>query len=293
MSLSPNNLPEPMPGEVGPLPEPIIPRRRIPNLGHAAIFICFAGSMLFLTSVLLLVLGKTPVRLQGGQLKILYPKLQIAMQAATYLLTLLASWFFYPVLWRRSFGVGLQWNWFVARRQFGQLVALGFVLGLMMQVVTYLITPPKTMPIDEFFLTPSTAWMITIFGTVIAPVFEEICFRGFLVPAFAIAYDWLSLPRTEESRMHWETTTTLTPASLIFSAVLSSVCFAMLHAQQVSYLKPALVVLFSISLALTFVRVKMQSVAASTIVHAAYNGFVFITLLFATGGYRHLDRMTH
>jgi uncharacterized protein len=40
------------------------------------------------------------------------------------------------------------------------------------------------------------------------------------------------------------------------------------------------------------VRVKTQSVAASTIVHGAYNGFVFVTLLFATGGYRHLDRMT-
>jgi hypothetical protein len=26
-------------------------------------------------------------------------------------------------------------------------------------------------------------------------------------------------------------------------------------------------------------------------VHAAYNGFVFLTVLIATGGYRHLDRM--
>jgi len=28
-------------------------------------------------------------------------------------------------------------------------------------------------------------------------------------------------------------------------------------------------------------------------VHAAYNGLVFLTVLIFTGGYRHLDRMTH
>ena len=86
---------------------------------------------------------------------------------------------------------------------------------------------------------------------------------------------------------------TLTPMSLIFSGVFSSVCFAMMHAQQVLHLWAALGVLFSVSLALTYVRVRMKSVAASTLVHGAYNGFVFITVLFQTGGYRHLERMTH
>ncbi len=293
MSLSPNNLPEGLQGEEPVVPVRAIATRRIPNIGHALAFVCFAGLMLFVVNILLLAIGKPPATLQAGAIKVQYPKLQIAMMAGTYLLTLLASWFYYPIVWHRSFLDGLQWNWAIARRQFGQLIALGFVLGLMMQIVTYFITPPKTMPIDEFFSSASTAWLITIFGTVVAPIFEEICFRGFLVPAFAIAYDWLSLPRTEESKMRWQTTTSLTPASLIFSAVVSSLCFAMLHEQQVAHIVAALTVLFSISLVLTFVRVKMQSVAASTIVHGAYNGFVFITVLFATGGYRHLDRMTH
>ena len=66
----------------------------------------------------------------------------------------------------------------------------------------------------------------------------------------------------------------------------------MLHAQQVAHIWAALVGLFSISLVLTFVRVKTQSVAASTLVHASYNGFIFLMTLIATGGYRHLDRMT-
>jgi len=43
--------------------------------------------------------------------------------------------------------------------------------------------------------------LITLFGTLVAPMFEEIAFRGFLLPAFAIAYDWLSLraPRRDTS----------------------------------------------------------------------------------------------
>jgi hypothetical protein len=40
------------------------------------------------------------------------------------------------------------------------------------------------------------------------------------------------------------------------------------------------------------VRVKTQSVAASAMVHATYNGFVFLATILATGGYRHLERMT-
>jgi hypothetical protein len=50
-------------------------------------------------------------------------------------------------------------------------------------------------------------------------------------------------------------------------------------------------VLFSISLLLTFVRVKTGSVAASVLVHGAYNGFVFLMVMVQTGGYRHLERM--
>ena len=294
MSLSHDNVPEEMPHVDGPTSQEVqaIPRR-VPNIGHALLFVGFAGFLLLVAELLLVAFGKSPAALVAGVITVQHPKLQIATMAGAYLVTLLAAWFLYPVMWHRTFLDGLQWHWVTARKQAGQLIALGFVLGFVMQVVTYFITAPKTMPIDDFFLTPTTAWLITVFGTVVAPVFEEICFRGFLVPAFAIAYDWLSLPRTDEARTRWRMTTTLTTGSLLFSAVLSSLCFAMLHAQQVAHLWAALIGLFCISLVLTFVRVKTQSVAASTLVHSAYNGFVFITVLFATGGYRHLERMTH
>ncbi len=269
------------------------PLRRIPNLGHALLFVGFAGSLLIALELVLAALGWSPGSVKGGVATVSHPKLQIALMATTYLTTLVAAWLFCPRLWQRGFLDGLQWRWTTARNLAGRLVPLGLVLGMMMQAITYFITPPKTLPIDQFFLSPTDAWLITLFGTLVAPVFEEICFRGFLLPAVAIAYDWLSLPRTEEARARWQTTTTLTPVALLFSALLTSICFALLHFQQVAHLWVALLVLFSISLVLTFVRVKTQSVAASVLVHGAYNGFVFLTVLIATGGYRHLDRMTH
>ena len=265
--------------------------RRVPNLGHALLFVSFAGLLLLVLQVVLLVMGEAPAAAHAGVITVPHPRLQLAVEAAAYLVTLLASWRFFPLLWKRSFLDGVRWHWTTARRQAAKLIALGLLLGGAMQLVTYFITPPKTLPIDEFFLTSSSAWITTFFGILVAPVFEEICFRGFLLPAFAIAYDWLSLPRTPEARLRWNTTTTLTPISLVFSAILTSILFAGMHAEQIAHIWAALLALFTLSLLLTYVRVKTQSVAASAMVHAAYNGFVFLTVLIFTGGYRHLDRM--
>ena len=267
------------------------PLRRVPHIGHALVFISFTGVLLVLLELVLAALGRAPGTEHGGVATLLHPKMQLATMAATYLSSLLAAWFFFPLLWQRGFLDGLSWRWATARNQAAKLIALGLLLGVMVQIATNFITPPKSRPIDAFFLTQTDAWLITLFGTIVAPIFEEVCFRGFLLPAFAIAYDWLSLPRTEWARTRWQTTATLTPASLIFSAVLTSIFFALLHFQQMAHLWAALLVLFSISLVLTFVRVRTGSVAASALVHGAYNGFVFLVVIIQTGGYWHLERM--
>ena len=52
-----------------------------------------------------------------------------------------------------------------------------------------------------------------------------------------------------------------------------------------------LAVLFTVSLVLTWVRIRTQSVACSTLVHASYNSLVFLLALIQTGGYRHLEKL--
>jgi len=267
------------------------PVRRIPHLGHALAFASFTGVLLILLEFILSAMGWAPGTVKNGVTILTHPKLQIATLVVTYLTTLGAASLIFPQLWQRGFLDGIEWRWSAAREQAGRLIALGLALGMLVQLLARFIMPPKSLPVDDFLRTQSDAWLITLFGTVVAPIFEEICFRGFLLPAFAIAYDWISLPRTEEARERWRSTTTLTPAAWIFSALLTSVFFALMHLQQVAHLWAVLLVLFSVSLVLTTVRVKTRSVAASVLVHGAYNGFVFLVMMIATGGYRHLERM--
>ena len=266
------------------------PVRRIPNLGHALLFIAFAGMLILLFGTgIALVLGTMPGR---GHVSQAHPKLALAAQGIAYLGTMAAAGLFFPMVWHKSFHEGVRWNWQTARTHTKALIGGGLALGLIAAVSTYFISPPKDkLGIDQFFTSTSDAWLVTAFGIFLAPVFEEICFRGFLLPALAIAFDWARLPSTTEAREQWSQTTTLTSAAILFSAILTSVLFAMMHFQQDAHLWAVMLVLFCVSLILTAVRLKLNSVASSAIVHGSYNAFNLIALMIATGGFRHLDKM--
>lgn len=263
---------------------------RVPHLGHAILFLALFFFLLFAAQAIFLGFAH-PVN-AAHRVATVHPKLMVAAEALAQILTLVLSCFFFPLLWQRSFGNGIQWNFEAARRNAHKLIPIGLIAGFVVQGISSLIPVPKSIPMDNFFRTPSDVWLVTAFGTLLGPLFEEIAFRGFLLPAFAIAYDWLSLPKTPAARDHWRNTTGLTFASLIFSAILSSIFFALLHAEQLAHAWVALFVLFCVSLILTLVRIRTRSVASSTLVHAVYNFSVFLTLFIATGGYRHLERMT-
>jgi membrane protease YdiL (CAAX protease family) len=267
---------------------PADPPHRIPHLGHAILFLFIAGILLVLTQLVLLgVNHPTPTAPAN-----ISPKLLVASEASTYLATLVISWFLFPLLWKRSFPSGIEANPDAARRNAIKLIPIGLTLSFIVQAVSSLATMPKNIPMDDFFRTSSDVWIITAFGTLLAPLFEEILFRGFLLPAFAIAYDWLSLPRTPAARDLWNSTNKITLPALIFSAVLTSILFTALHGQQVAYAWPVLILLFCVSLALTFIRLRLRSVLASTLVHASYNFTIFLTAFIATDGFRHLDKLT-
>jgi hypothetical protein len=221
------------------------------------------------------------------------PKFLVGSEAFSYLATLAVSWFIFPLLWKRPFAVGIQANLDAARRNALRLIPMGLILSFAVQAMSSLSTLPKHIPIDDFFRTQSDVWFVTAFGILLAPLFEEILFRGFLLPAFAIAYDWLSLPRTPLAREQWHSNNLLTRPALVFSAVLTSILFAALHAQQIGFAWPVLILLFCVSLILCFVRLRLRSVMASTLIHASYNATIFLTAFIATGGYRHLDKIGH
>lgn len=267
--------------------------RRIPHLGHAIVFVSFAFLLLLFVQAVIMGFAHPVLDAHKAVTAVVHPKLIVGSEMLAEGISLIAAFFFFPLLWHRSYSDGLQWNFAAARRNALKLIGIGLVLGWTVQAISSLIPMPKSIPMDNFFHTPSDVWLVTAFGTLLAPIFEETCFRGFLLPAFAIAYDWLSLPRTPVARQRWQTTTDLTKTGLFFSAIVTSIFFALLHAEQLAHAWGALIVLFCVSLVLTLIRVRTQSVACSALVHACYNLSVFIALFIATGGYRHLDRIGH
>jgi uncharacterized protein len=279
------------------------PPARIPHLGHALLFLVFTATLLLLAQLILLGLTHTLPKISALQtaqtigashsVDTIQPKLLIAAEALSYIATLAVSWLVFPFFWHKSFAAGLQLNGSAATHNALRLIPIGITISFIVLAISNLITTPKSIPMDDFFRTRSDAWTVSAFGILLAPFFEEVLFRGFLLPGFAIAYDWLSLPRIPAAREQWNSTNTLTFPALLFSAVLTSILFALMHAVQTGFTWPVLILLFLVSLILTAVRLRLRSVLASTLVHASYNFAIFLSLFIATGGYRHLDHLTH
>jgi membrane protease YdiL (CAAX protease family) len=307
-------LPEPRP--LAPTPQPEH-SSRVPHLGHVVVFLCFAFLVLLLSQLLLLTPHGGPALNEGTQM-VMQPKRQIAAMAIAYLATLGFCVLAFPLFWRRGFLVGIHWNGAQALRLAKRLIPLGLVLGLTVQAISSLIPMPKSIPMDDYFRSRSDVWLVTVFGITLAPLFEELCFRGFLLPAFTITLDWLgpllryltafsfARLRGDEPPRHFhffaeaksagladgtDNLTFRSRAGIVGASIVTSILFALLHAEQLAHAWTAVFVLFFVSLALTAVRIRTRSVACSTLVHASYNLSVFITLFIATGGYRHLEKM--
>ncbi|MHB1020975.1 MAG: CPBP family intramembrane glutamic endopeptidase [Acidobacteriaceae bacterium] len=277
----------------------------VPNIGHALLFGLSAAVVIFLVESVALGVAmglhllphKTPAQLARE------PLIIIPAMASSYLLTLFMAYVFFPLLWQRSFGQGIHWNLPVAVRRGIFLVLTGVSLGLAIQWLSNYLPMPKSLPMDDFFRTRRDVWMVTGFGIFLAPVFEEIGFRGFLLPALAYAWDWIQSKTRPHSHREQKTISfdpsvdvqlsnkTASLQAVIYSTILTSILFALIHSDQLAHAYGPLSVLFCVSLVLTFVRLRTGSVAASALVHASYNFSIFLTLFISTGGYRHLEKL--
>jgi uncharacterized protein len=294
--------PEPPPAAPGAVlePEPSARPRRIPNFGHTILFFMVAIIVLLLTSVsaFALVMGLHLLGTETPEQLLREPRLLIPSMAAGYLIAGAIIWAIFTYLWQEPFPRALRWNFSVVRRRWVPLLAGGIVLSLGVQFLSNFLPIPKTLPIDDFFRTPADVWMVALFGTLLAPVCEELAFRGFLLPSLASAWDWLrSFGRPSDASLiasdrgasydpRWSI------AALLFSCAVTSIAFALVHADQLAHAWAPLAVLFGVSLVLCGVRLWTHSLAASTLIHATYNGTIFTILFFGTGGFRHLDKIT-
>ena len=264
------------------------PAKRIPHIGHAILFFSLAFLMLALCQLGIFTL--VHARLESTPQ---HPGLGLASQALAYVLTLAASAWLFPHLWGLSFLQGIHWNVLAARRHWYRIVAGGVLLSAVAQASLQLLPAPKTDPFDSLLKTPHAAWLLMAFAVLLAPLTEEVAFRGFLLPALATAYDWLALERSPAGLDRWQRSSLHSTSALIFSAIFSSVPFVLLHADQLSHAWGALGVLYGVSLVLSFVRIRTHSLACSVLMHATYNLTIFVVILVSTGGFTHLEKLGH
>jgi membrane protease YdiL (CAAX protease family) len=298
MSSDPYILPlEPAP------PAPL--QRRIPHIGHALLFLAIAGGSTIV--VQLLVMGVAmglhffPHETNAQLLR--DPRLLIPAMFFSYLVAGILSIVVFSSIWHRPFADGVRWDLAPVRLHRWLLIGTGVIVSIVVQLLSNFLPIPKELPIDDFFRTSLDIWMVAIFGVFVAPIFEELAFRGFLLPSLATAWDWITrkreAPEILDPTIYTPPLEQITPltdqrwsvGAVIFASTITSICFALLHADQLAHAYAPLGVLFCVSLVLCAVRLRYHSLAASALVHACYNGTIFAMLFIATSGFRHLDKL--
>ncbi|WP_131993771.1 CPBP family intramembrane glutamic endopeptidase [Acidipila rosea] len=274
--------------EPGP-PAPALQEK--PHFGHAALFFLVALPLLAAGQYLSLVIAHAlPVYRHKSYSHLVHvmasdARLGIPAQALAYLLVGLVTVLLFRLLWREPFSIGIHWNGQQAQRRFLSLVVIGLLVGFGNTIIGNYLPMPKDPPIlMDMMKSPGGAWLMLVFGITAAPLLEELAFRGFLLPGFVNTFRWL-MHKDDISR------STLNWVGIPVSILLTSLPFAMLHAGQVSGAWGPLLLIGGVSVVLCVVRLLTDSLAASAVVHAAYNFTLFAGILIQTDGFRHLGKL--
>jgi membrane protease YdiL (CAAX protease family) len=193
------------------------------------------------------------------------PLVVVAGQALAYLLILA---YMYVLVTRErgrpDFLAAIHWNW---PSNIAIYILVGFALSIALQGLAHLLPIPKELPIDSFFRTPAEAWALGVLSVTLAPLMEELFFRGFLYPVLARGI------------------------GVWFAVFLTALGFALLHGAQLGFAWGPVLVIFLVGMVLTMVRAKTNSVAAGVLIHMAYNGTITVAMFAATDGFRHLEKL--
>lgn len=270
------------------------PPERIPNLGHVGLLTVYIGFGIIVSLIILGVAVRFHLfHISTVQAAVTDVHYALGSEVILYLIAFGAAYFTFPLIWHEGFFTGLEWRGATALRLRWRLIGVGLLCYLMAMLNIIFIPGPANAPIENIFKQPGAAWLLFFFGITFAPFFEELFFRGFLLPALCTACDWVAekafhLPRRPlrpDGHPQWSLT------AMAIASVITSVPFALMHAEQTGNSVDAVLLLGFVSLALCAVRLITRSLASSVLVHAFYNFLLFSMMVVLTEGFRHLDKM--
>jgi uncharacterized protein len=165
-----------------------------------------------------------------------------------------------------GFWRAIRWNWpGITGVRF---VVAGLAFALVVEFLSRFLPIPNSLPVDKYFSEIAGAYLMSVFGITLAPLLEELFFRGLLYPVMRRAVG--------------------TTAAVLFTATL----FALIHGAQLGYAWAPLLSIFVVGVVFTLVREKTGSVAASFLMHCGYNLALFSMLWVGSDHFRHLEKVT-
>lgn len=271
------------------VPPPPKPQKLIPNIGHVAVFVLLLiPAMIGGYLVALFAIYAThpharlAVLMQEIGHNVMYA---ISMQAAIYVVLWGLASLVFSLWWDLPFAKGIHWNLSTAGRWFLLLAGLGVFTGLAITIAGNFLPMPKAPPIlEDLTKSAAGAWTLMVFGVTLAPLTEELAFRGFLFPSLVNIFRWLE-------RRGSITESNVRIVGVPLAIVLTSIPFAWMHSAQVSNSWGPVLLIGCVSVLLCVIRLRTDSVAAGVVVHACYNLTLFAGLLYQTDWFRHLDKL--
>ena len=194
-----------------------------------------------------------------------FPMISVVAQLLAYAVVLAFMVLIVKRVPHRPFWQSVRWNW--PGSMWGLFVICGATVYFALLGIGQLLPIPKHLPIDQFFSTAREAAFLSIVSVTIAPLMEELFFRGFLYPVLA---------------RRW---------GVGVGIFLTSALFGLLHGAQLGY-SWAVLIIFLVGVVLTVVRAVTKSVGASFLTHVGYNGTLSLLLFIATDGFRHLEKLS-
>ena len=192
-------------------------------------------------------------------------RIAVGSQAAAYPLVLIFIFILVRSRTYERFRDAIRWNW-------PGISAPGFfiggtVLALVVESLSRFLPIPKSLPMDNYFHDAPSAYLLAAFGISLAPLLEEMFFRGMLYPLLRRAF------------------------GLMTAVALTAAAFAAIHGAQLGYAWGPILSIFVVGVVFTIIRARTNSVAASFLVHCGYNFALFAALWIASDHFRHLEKV--
>jgi membrane protease YdiL (CAAX protease family) len=175
------------------------------------------------------------------------PVFLLTTQMGVYVFVYLCFWVTFKTRYDRPVFSSLGWR----PSRFSPLLAVGCGVGLaiLLSLVGYAIHTPKDVksPLDDLTATPGMLALFGLMAVTIAPLFEEMFFRGFVQPLFSRSL------------------------GTIAGVGITAIIFGALHAPEYGYVWQYAVCISLAGAAFGWVRASTNSIIPGTIMHGAFN----------------------